>query len=411
MFRGSRQAANIALLAAGEGVGRLLAFGLTALIARAYGLTELAILSACQAFIAYASIAGDGGLNQEATRRLVGGEDRGIVYRDAARTQFVYTSGAVCLVLALVAVSSPAIFLPLLCFAPVPLAAAISTPYLLDAVGRFGEIAVSRILMSLVTTVVGLVMIAVGVPAWLFGLAYSLGAIAAAWWTNLRGRRPRGVILQHRSAASRSARRRTAWRLGQVAVLLHVHSSLPILIASRFSDNRSFQDMGVVTRVWFIASAVIVMSGSVLLPSFGRSLGRKKVFVAIAGFVLYSLLALLLFWAAGGPLLNLLFGPDASRSFVPVLIYLAGLVPASVAAVCASALIAMHRESGMGLAYGVGILALICVVVTSSDGASSISLSVAWLLSQFFLAGWLGVMLVMFIRGDARRSVGSRVEG
>lgn len=377
---------KVGVLAGAEAAGRLIAFSLTAVIARAYGLDDLAMLAVAQALIAYATIGGDAGLNQEATRRLVAGEQREVVTRDAVRAQCASTLLATVVVMLVVAAYEPKYVATILFFLPVPFAYAVSTPYLLDSVGRIVPIAVGRVLMSLGAAVSGLLLISLGVSGMAFGAAYSIGAWMATGWILWRAHAPVRCALTAMGREARVARLRSFRQLGSLAVLLHTQASLPVLVAGRFSEADDLESVGVVTRLWFVLSAPLAMSLTVLLPLFARTADRGPLWRAVSASALYGAATAGVFHFLAPDLLVILFGSPAGAASPAAVVFMYAIIPFALISVGNAFLIANYRERSLAVCYGLSLLAFGLILIQFQE-ASDLAIAWAWVGAQ-------GVLLV-----------------
>lgn len=388
---------QLVALAGGEALGRLAAFALTAVIARSYGLDALAVLSVSQALIAYATIGGDGGLNQEATRRLVRGEAESIVVRDAVRSQVTSAAIASLVVTAGVVVYEPRYLTSYLFFLPIPFAYAVSTPYLLDSRGRMVVLGLGRLLMSLGTAGVGLVWILVGLPSWGFGVAYSAGAWATTCWILWRARAPLKSALNAMGVIARRARFRSGIHLGGVALLVHALASLPMIVAGRISPASDLQAMGVVTRIWFVVSAPILMSGTVMLPLFTRASTRTRVLAAVGIAAMYAVGVNLVLHFTMPKLITFLYGEAAGIASSPSSLYVTALIPMGISAVLISNMIARGLERWLPPSYALSIIAFLLWVALRGSGAAMV-ISSGWLISQASLAFATAIASMLLLR-------------
>ncbi|QNN53980.1 hypothetical protein [Nocardioides mesophilus] len=378
---------GIASIGGAEAVGRLLTFAFTAMLAREAGLETLGYLSLSLALIALATIVSDGGLNQDATRRIVEGELPDNVAAVTIRVQLV----AVLILAPLIALIGYAIYgLPtakyVVVLLPLPLSMALAVPYLLDSRRRFAALAICRIVLTATTAAAGLVLLAVGVRGHALALAYVCGYWAASVSMWLFARAPARLVLAQVSQGDIRPRLRTMSRLGLASILLHVFVSLPIAIAGLISVH-TLETVGVVTRLWFLLSAPAAMAGAVLIPLLAgeRDLAKFKGIAAVAFFL--GLTVSLLVSVFSEDLLQLLFGYEAGQAAPTLAVFVWALPLIGLVAVASAYLIAHRLDGWIAASYGLAIaIFLFTTFVLGGPVPKALDLARAWVSAYMILA-------------------------
>lgn len=392
---------QIASLGTAEVFGRLFTFAFSALVARIAGIDVLGYLSLALALIAYVTIAGDSGLNQDSTRRLLVGDDPRDVVRESVRIQL---SAAAVIAIVVTCFSffiyGDPVWLYVLLLLPVPIAACLSTPYMLDYIGRIGTLVFSRVIQTAMIGISGIFLLLAGIRGQYISLAYGIGYGVAALVVVKLSRAPFRSVFSRIPKDRLSLRLRSMRRLGVTGILLHLYVSLPLLIAGVVS-SAVLADIGLITRIWFLASAPAAMAGTVLLPVMSRTDGREKYYkIALAGLVLGTIGAIFLA-AISDWLLRTLFGSDVGSAADGLSIFIFALPIFGVIAVSSSFLIAVHRERMVSIGYVVAVAAFFAMgAVFGIDTA--VSISYAWLTSSLAL---LAVLVASVV--SAKRSMES----
>lgn len=390
---------QIASIGLAEGLGRLFTFGFSALVARTAGIDVLGYLSLALALIAYVTIAGDSGLNQDSTRRLLRGDDPADVVKESVRIQvFVSTIAFVFVFLfALVAYRDP-IWKYVLVLLPVPIAASASTPYLLDSARRIRPLVISRLLQTITIGVCGMLLIWVGFEGEGIAVAYGIGYWCSAVFVIAIARAPYRTVINRIDKSRLRLRLLALRKLGLTGLLLHLYVSLPLLIAG-FIGSETLAEMGLISRVWFLVSAPAAMAGTVLLPVMSKVDGRSKVWHLILIAILLGTVGSLVLFFASNHLIVLLFGEEASLAASGLAIFCLALPAYGALAVASAYLIAIHRERAVSVAYVSSILVFCgsCILNEAFGGGASLPFS--WVLSSFVLSA----VLCCVVAEDKRR--------
>lgn len=393
------------LLFLAEGISRLVAFSVTFVIARRVGLSEVAVITLAQSLLAYATVAGDGGMGTGAVTRIVGGESVRAIVRGTARTQLGLTLVASLVVVPIVASSAG---WPLaIVLAATPFAIASSTSYVLQARQDVASIAAARISGNVVTAGVGVLAASSALPLPLIAAAYPLGALTTALVGNLRaGTRP-GDLLGRPSLAFLLSDWKHGLGLFGYTLTVHFYASVLLILSSTLSGGANLVDIALATRLLLIFSIPAQIIESILLPRYARRSGsdgfRGRVLRdAVLGFVAGCIACAALVVAA--PIyVPLLFGPSAEGA-VGTVQSVVLQVPISIAtSVLSAGLLARRRSLGLTIAYmSAAVIQVIWAVSFASSGPERMGLAIV--VSEIGLA--LGAM-VAFSRTKATPAVAS----
>lgn len=390
---------QIASIGLAEGLGRLFTFGFSALVARTAGIDVLGYLSLALALIAYVTIAGDSGLNQDSTRRLIRGDDPKNVVKESVQIQFIVSSCAFVLVVifAVIAYGDP-VWKYVVFLLPVPIAASLSTPYLLDYVRRIRPLVASRLMQTVSIGVAGMVFIWLGVRGEGIAFAYGIGYWCSAVFVIRISRAPYRSVFGRIDRSRLNLRLESLRRLGLTGLLLHLYVSLPLLVAG-FAGSEVLAEMGLISRIWFLASAPAAMAGTVLLPVMSSVDGRTKVWNLVAiGFGLGAF-GTVLIGAVSSPLIVLLFGADASVASAGLAVFCLALPAYGALAVGSAYLVAIHRERAVSVAYTIAIVAFVTTAGIANWAGVPVPLAFSWVVSSFLLA----FVLCLVVLRDKRR--------
>ena len=387
---------QVATLGATEAFGRLFTFVFTAALARAAGLSVLGNISLGLALIALITIVGDGGLNQDATRRLVRGESRSLVLRETMQFQLI----ACALVSIPVVVFSGVVYGGnlqnyLFFLLPIPIFMSLATPYLLDSVGQIGLLSAARIFMTVGIGSSGLVLLAVGWRGPGLGLAYVIGFGCGTISMLVFSRAPVRSALAPINREAFIKRFQVVRNLGLASVLLHVFVSAPMIIAGLSHRSGVLEQMGVVTRIWFLVSAPAAMAGSVLIPLFSRqrsAKGAAKVGLVAVGF---GALGSAVFWVFATPILGVLYGQEAELATDALKIFALALPLIGGVAVASAFAISRRHDRIIASGYGVAVAVLLCVCAVDYPRLGADRLAWAWVTSY-------GCLLAVLVAGCAR---------
>lgn len=376
-----------------EAISRAATFILGALIARVSGLDSLAYLSLAQGLVAYVTVISDGGLNEHAVRRIVGGESSSAVVADTSRTQLVLAGLSTGAVIALTFAITPLAVPYVTSLVGVGLASAASIPYVLRADGRIFLLAIARLVGAASTVIVGLILLvspAVQYPP-IIGLAYSAGAIClslATIWFSRTGSAP---FFRPVPSARIIALGREALPLGLSGLVVQAFSSLPLILTEKFGSSSSFQAMGVSIRLWFIAVAPAAMVGTVLVPKFADTRTRPEVLprlVALSSALGIACSAVCYFLAE--PLLTVVFGAAAAAYAGTFAVFMLGAMPYYAASVLLSSAIARGAYWVVLASSSAGLVAYIAASIAWGVGdPSSWALAQAVGLAAVVLLPWL----------------------
>nr|WP_314145180.1 hypothetical protein [uncultured Rhodococcus sp.] len=380
---------QIASLGLAEGFGRVLAFVFSAAVARSQGLEVLGYISLGLSMIAYITIAGDSGLNQDSTRQILAGRSVYHVVQESVRMQLAAVLGASVVVgIISYALYGWPFFWYFLALLPIPIISSLSTPYILDSSRRIGELAFSRVILSAVTASVGMCMLYFGAVDGALAFAYVCGYFGAMLFVVWRSRAPLFAALRRIEPARFKERAKVYQRLGVAGLLLHVFVSLPIVV-SGLSSPDALGDMGVVTRIWFLLSAPAAMAGSVLIPFLSTRVGAKRVPQLAALAAILGLVGWLPIYFFSAGILKVLFGVDAAVAGPALGIFAAALPMIGVVSVMSAALISVHQEKQISAAYIIGTLVFSAYCIWWRTELSSVDLSAAWTVSYFAVAVYL----------------------
>jgi len=377
-------------LGGAEAVGRVFTFLFTALVARVAGIEVLGYLSLAISLVAYISIAGDSGLNQDATRRLVAGADAKHVVQESVRVQVGAAVVATLIIVPItILVYGDPVWKYLLVLIPMSFAVAISTPYLLDSRRRIGTLAVSRLVLTLTVAAVGVILLFVGVSGIWLGLAYCAGYWASTFFVLRMSRSPIRHALKPMGMPRLRSRLAVIRTLGVTGILLHVFVSLPVLAAGLVSTS-ALANIGLVTRVWFLVSAPAAMAGSVLIPLMVEERGRSRTLPLCLLAFLVGLIGALGLSVISSPLMRLLFGEEAVSAAIPLSIFVLALPFMAVAAVLSARLIAVHREFWIAAGYSISAVTFLGIILMPFWIADAMLISTAWVASYAVLMAILG---------------------
>lgn len=380
---------QIASLGLAEGAGRILAFFFSAAVARSLGLEVLGYISLGLSMIAYITIAGDSGLNQDSTRQILAGRKVAEVVQESVRMQIAAVFGA-SIVVGIVSyfLYGWPFFWYFLVLLPIPFLSSLSTPYILDSARRIGELAFSRVILSAGTASVGVLMLYFGAVDSTLAGAYVCGYFLATLFVVWRSNAPLTAAL-HRIESARFKRRAKVYkRLGVAGLLLHVFVSLPIVVSGLLSPG-ALGDMGVVTRIWFLLSAPAAMAGSVLIPFLSTRDGVKRVSQLAALAAVLGLAGWIPVYFFSSNVLQILFGDEASVAGPALSIFVGALPMIGVVSVMSAALIAVHEEKKISAAYIIGTLVFVGYCIFWRGSLTSINLSAAWVVSYFAVGIYL----------------------
>lgn len=372
-----------AMLMGAEASGRLIAFLLTSIVARSLGLEVLAFVSLAQGLVAYVTVVSDGGLNNHAVRLLLKGGNVETVVAQTIRAQVALVVVASIVVGAFVVLTVPQAIPYFALLVGVPIATALSTPYVLQAQHRTGPVALSRVVGSIATVVAGLGIIIAGLPDFWIASAYSVGAIAMfvvvfracgasrAWYFS-----------RARLLASLVVVRETAPLAGS-ALMVQVLASLPLLLTQAGDDLQSFEAMGVASRLWFLASAPAAMVGAVLIPLLADPARRVGVFPRfLAVFSILGAVASGTLLVFAEPINTLLFGADAAVYSPESAVFSLGLFPFYIGAILTCRAISAGVYSLPFFANGVGVVVLLLGLALLDNVGATLAVSWAWVCAQ-----------------------------
>lgn len=388
-MKGFRQ---LILLVSSEAIGRLAAFALAATVARSYGLLVLAYLTLSQSIIAYASVISDGGLNNRAVRSLTSGEPPSVVISVTAQIQLALATAGGVVVLAVTywwrSELAPYVAVSM----AIPIATALSTPYILRAQRKITPIAMSRIVGGLTTGGVGWLLVVTRVPGYWLAAAYSASAAAMALCINYAGSVKPSAFMQKVKTGAYRAVALSIRTLGVNGLLVTTFAAAPLLAAAIAGDETSLEQTAVAVRVIFIVAAPAAMLETVLLPIL-LSPDRPSVWrlAALAGAV-GALLSVGL-WLTAPDLTPLLFGDQAASAAGALQRFGLALPATYCASVLTVGLLASHGDRWLPLATGTAI-AVFTGYVLANSGMSGEQLAWAWVSAQVSLC----VLSTIFLR-------------
>lgn len=392
------------MLFAAEGVARLAAFSVTFVIARAVGLQEVAVLTLAQSILAYATVAGDGGMGTGAVTRLVRGDPASGVIQGTARSQIALTLVASLLVVPL---ATPSVGLALaLVLALTPLAVAASTTYVLQAARRVGSIAVARISGNLVTAALGVTAAAFHLPIAVIAVAYPAGTFVTMMVVN----RQSGVRLLDMVGLPSRGFLVSDWRhnagLFGYTLTVHIYSSTLLILSSIVGTASSLVSIALATRLLLIFSIPGQILEAILLPRYAAvsllDLRRRAIRDAALAFAGGTVAATALILLAPFYVV-LLFGSAASSSIETVQHVLVQIPISLATSVLAAALLAGRRSVGLTTAYALAALAQIAWVLLSAASGPEL-MAYAIVVSEIVLL--TGAITVLRMSPGARAPAG-----
>jgi O-antigen/teichoic acid export membrane protein len=387
------------LLFAAESLARLAAFVVTFLVARRLGLHEVALLTLGQSLMAYATVAGDGGLGTGAVTRLVRGGNVPDVIKGTARLQVSLTVIA-CLVLVPVTAAAVGWALALvLAFTPVAIAA--STQYVLQARRDVRAIATGRISGNLSTAVIGATAAFSHAPLWVVACAYPVGAIVTMLLVNRAAPAPLRLTFGVPSVTFLRSDWRHSLGLFGYTLSVHVYASILLLLAAALRHGDNLVEVALATRLLLLFSIPTQVLESVLLPRYAalaqqltvKRIVRDSGVAFVAGVVFAAALIV------AAPLyVPLLFGPDASGSVGTVQAAVLQVPISLVTSVLTVDLLARRRSAGLTVAYMVAAAVQAGLAVWfASSGAELMVQAIVW--SELVLAVVAGGVALLRKRG------------
>ncbi|BFM23120.1 hypothetical protein CHE218_01620 [Microbacterium sp. che218] len=368
---------------------------LTAVVARGMGLEVLANLALAQSVVSYATVLSDGGLNNHAIRMLLHGTSVARVVSLTLKTQALMAIITVALIVVLGPIIAPSAQEFIWALVLVPIATALSTPYVLQARHVTWPVAFSRILGAVVTTVIGLCLVWMAALPWTLGLAYSAGAIGMALWvcrsSSVTFADVRGPVKLSEAAALL----RQSAPLALYGLLLQVVTSLPLLMTQALHESESFEAMGLASRLWFIVTAPAAMAGSILIPVFADKHSAKGTFrrylliAVLSGSACALVFALLAPWVV-----PLLFGADSAPYWPAVVFFISGSAPFYVATIfiCRSIAEGTYWVPAVGFALGGCVFIAMSFMLPSSAGVGA---GLSWLASQIVLCAVVVFLILL----------------
>lgn len=386
------------LLFLAEGVSRLVAFSVTFVIARRVGLPEVAVITLAQSVLAYATVAGDGGMGTGAVTRMINGGAVREIVRGTARTQLGLTLLASLIVVPIVA--SNAGWPLAIVLAATPFAIASSTSYVLQARQDVASIAAARISGNLVTAVVGVLAAISELPLPVIAAAYPLGALTTAAVGNWRAGTKAVDVFGRPSVSFLISDWKHSLGLFGYTLTVHFYASVLLILSSVLSGGSNLVAIALATRLLLIFSIPAQILESILLPRYSRRVrdegfSRRVLRDAALGFVVGSVACGALIIAA--PLyVPLLFGAAADDAVGTVQAVVLQ-VPVSIAtSVLSAGLLARRRSLGLSIAYlSAAVIQVIWAISFASSGPVQMGLAIV--VSEAGLA--VGAMIA-FLRAD-----------
>jgi O-antigen/teichoic acid export membrane protein len=361
------------ILMASQLVSRILAFSVSFVLARNLGLSALAVLALAQSIMAYATVAGDAGLGTEAVRRLSTGENRRRVVKETVSLQVTLT------VIALVVILPVSIWQVGLSLSAAlvvtPLAAALTCSYVLQSDLDAVNMAVSRVIMNVVTGLSGLALVLMGAALPLVALSYGVGAVAAMFFTNMKSRVKISRSFQIPTLKSFSRGPKSFAALVGFTTIVHSYSSLLLIMAAFLAGGSLLVDTSVATRFLLLLVLPAQILGSMLLPRYAKlttrpNLLRHGLVALCAGIFIATGVSVTANWFVPA-----LLGSDASAS-VGAVIALAWQVPFSLmSTIYTSYFLGKGEYQKVFGIYAVALLFLIALAVYSCNFGSVLYVS------------------------------------
>lgn len=351
-------------------VSRILAFSVSFVLARTLGLSSLAVLALAQSVMAYATVAGDAGLGTEAVRRLSGGENKYQVVKDTVSLQLVLTVIALVIVVP-VSILQVGVNLSL-ALALTPVATALTCSYVLQADLDAINMAVARVLMNVVTGVVGIALVLISSPLWVVSLAYGLGAVASMMFTNSKAKVVLATTFRVPKISSLPRGRRSFGALLGVTTVVHAYSSALLILAAFLTSGSLLIDTSVATRFLLLLVLPAQILGSMLLPRYARLVERPRLLThALVAFLAGVFIAGVTTVVAEG-VVPFLLGPEAVGSVSSVVV-LGWHVPFALAStIYSSYFLSRGRYHTVFVLYTVALIVLVvCALVLSPWGSEA----------------------------------------
>lgn len=331
-----------------EGLARVFAFSVTFILAHRVGLESLALLGLAQSLVAYATVAGDGGLGTAAVRRIAMGDSTVSVVRDTARAQVFLSTVASALLFPIVAIqTSVALALVL---GTLPIITAASTSYVLQGRMDAKWIAFSRVAGNIVVGCTGIVLSVFSFPIWAIALAYPLGSLVSMSIVNSRSKVAYRVIFGRVSLRHLRDEARPYLSLAFYTVILHGYSSSLIILARSLNGGSYFVEVALATRLLLLMVIPAQILGSLLLPRYSARVASQSLQISVWRDAFVALGAGLLIFATVASTANwvvpLLFGAGASSS-VPGVQIIAAQVPLAMVSTVLTALLLANKNFGI----------------------------------------------------------------
>jgi len=375
MFGPSRVRQGVFLLVGGEAVTRLLGFLLSAVIAREFGLEALAALTVAQGLVAFALVAGDGGLSTDGVRRLAGGElprARLIALTTVGQVALTVSATSVLLVVVAVLPLSTQTKQVVLVLALLPMTYALNLGWVLQSASRFFALTTSRVAGQAAGMAVGLVCL------------YYLDSFLLAVASLVLGSAVTDVLLALHSrrdwrGPGRLSGRAVVQRVRQGRGFLgytlanHASSAAPLLMTAFVGSAAVVGQYSVAHRLLLLAVAPAQVFASVLLPRFSSTPGalRSDLWAPVSALVVLTAGASSALVVFARPIAEALFGA-AAGSATPAVQLVGLFIPLSYTSLLLTTALLAEGRAGTQARYtalSLGMFVALAALLVPAFGA------------------------------------------